>query len=58
MIVDDALSVIGSINMDPLSLNKLDEGAIVIDDAAFAEGMAQSFIQDCTHAKLEAGKPR
>lgn len=57
MIVDDRLSVIGSINMDPLSLNKLDEGAIVVDDAAFAEGLAQSFIEDCTHAKLEAGKP-
>ncbi len=57
MIVDDRLSVIGSINMDPLSLNKLDEGAIVVDDAAFAEGMAESFVQDCTHAKLEAGKP-
>ncbi len=57
MIVDDRLSVVGSINMDPLSLNKLDESAIVVDDAAFAEGMAKSFIQDCTHAKLEAGKP-
>ncbi len=57
MVVDDQLSVIGSINMDPLSLNKLDESAIVIDDAAFAEGMAKAFLQDCTHAKLEAGKP-
>ncbi len=57
MLVDDRLSVVGSINMDPLSLNKLDESAIVIDDAAFAEGMAKSFVQDCTHAKLEAGKP-
>lgn len=57
MIVDDHLSVIGSINMDPLSLNKLDEGAIVVDDKAFADGMAQSFLQDCARAKLEAGAP-
>jgi hypothetical protein len=43
--------------MDPLSLIKLDESAIVIDDAAFAEELAKSFIEDCTHAKLEAGPP-
>lgn len=57
MLVDDTLSVIGSINMDPLSLNKLDEGAVVIDDPAFADGMAKAFLQDLAHAKLEAGAP-
>ncbi|HEY4183237.1 MAG TPA: phospholipase D-like domain-containing protein [Kofleriaceae bacterium] len=55
MVVDDTLSVIGSINMDPLSLNKLDEVAVVIDDAAFTDGLAQAFVTDCTHGTLEAG---
>jgi len=57
MVIDDRLSIVGSINMDPFSLNKLDESAVVLDDAAFAEGMANAFVQDCTHAKLEAGRP-
>ena len=35
-VVDDRLSVVGSINLDPLSLNKLDEDALVIDDPAFS----------------------
>lgn len=57
VIVDDRLSVIGSINMEPLSFNKLDEGAIVIDDATFADEMAQQFLQDLSRSTLEAGKP-
>ncbi|MEO8698972.1 MAG: phospholipase D-like domain-containing protein [Kofleriaceae bacterium] len=56
MVVDDQLSIVGSINMDPLSLNLLDEGAVVIDDAAFATGLATAFEQDCARGKLEAGK--
>lgn len=57
VIVDDRLSVVGSINMDPFSINKLEESAIVVDDATFAEGMAHAFLNDCTHAKLEASTP-
>lgn len=55
MVVDSQLSIVGSINMDPLSLNKLDEAAVVIDDAEFTDGLAKAFTQDCTHAKQEAG---
>ncbi len=55
MVIDDRLSVIGSINLEPLSLNKLDEAAIVIEDAAFAEDLARAFTDDCTRAKLQTG---
>lgn len=57
MIVDDTLSLIGSINLEPLSFNKLDEGAVVIEDAAFAAEMAKQFAEDLSRSKLEAGKP-
>lgn len=54
MLVDDRLSVIGSVNLDPLSLNKLDEVALVIDDAATAAELATSFVEDCKLAQLQA----
>ncbi len=50
MLADDKLVVIGSINLDPLSLNKLEEAALVIDDAAVAGQLAKSFDADCNHA--------
>lgn len=36
MLVDDRLVVIGSINLDFLSMNWLEEGSLVVDDAPFA----------------------
>jgi len=51
MVVDDELSLIGSINLDPLSLNKLEEGALVVDDRALAAALALGFGRDCEHAK-------
>ena len=51
MLVDDALVLVGSINLEPLSLNKLEEVALVVDDRAFAEELAASFASDCTQAK-------
>jgi len=56
MVVDDRISVVGSINLEPLSLNKLDEAAIVVEDEAFADGLARSFLDDCSHATQRAGK--
>lgn len=51
MLADDDLTVIGSINLDPLSLNKLDEDALLAVDRATAATLANAFIEDCTHAK-------
>jgi len=51
MIADDRLSVIGSINLDPLSLNKLDEDALIVDDPATADNLTRAFGLDCEHAQ-------
>jgi cardiolipin synthase len=36
ILLDDRYFVVGSCNMDPLSLNKMDEGALVVDDPRLA----------------------
>ena len=51
MLVDDELAMVASINLEPLSLTKLEEVALVIEDRAFAVKLAQTFDADCTHAK-------
>jgi cardiolipin synthase A/B len=56
MLIDDTLVAVGSCNLDPLSLNKMDEGAIVADDAGLAKELERQFTQDLAHAK-ERGKP-
>lgn len=50
MVVDDDRVVVGSINLDPLSLNRLDEGALVAEDRALAQELAAAFRDDCTRA--------
>lgn len=51
MLVDDRLASIGSANLDPLSLGKLEEVTLVVDDAFVAKELEQRFLRDCTHAK-------
>ena len=51
VLVDDRLSVIGSTNLDPLSLNRLEEGSIVVDDRKLAEDLAKTFERDLGYAK-------
>lgn len=46
MVVDDSIVLVGSCNLDALSLNKMDEGAIVAQDRALAAAEAQKFLQD------------
>jgi cardiolipin synthase A/B len=50
MVVDDDLAVVGSINLDPLSLNTLEEAALVIVDPTIAKELARSFEKDCALA--------
>lgn len=50
MVVDGHLAVIGSINLDPLSLNTLDEVALVADDATLAGALEETFVADCGRA--------
>jgi cardiolipin synthase A/B len=51
MLVDDRLVVVGSINLDPLSLNKLEEGSLVVSDETFARKLEAAFQTDCTHSR-------
>ncbi len=51
MLADDDLTVIGSINLDPLSLNKLDENALLIQDPATAATLEAMFTADTALAK-------
>ncbi len=46
VVVDDDLCVVGSINLEPLSMNLLDEGSLVFCSAAFAAELAQDFQAD------------
>jgi cardiolipin synthase len=51
MVVDDDLSVVASINLDPLSLGKMDEVALVVQDRAFAAKLAKAFEDDSTRCR-------
>lgn len=51
ILVDDQLSVVGSTNMDPLSLNWVEEGSLVVEDPELAAELAQSFEQDLVHSR-------
>ena len=51
MLVDDALVVIGSVNLEPLSLDKLEEVALVAEDAQVAQQLARAFEEDAARSK-------
>jgi cardiolipin synthase A/B len=51
MLVDEELAFVSSMNLDPLSLTKLEEAALVVNDRAFAATLAQTFEADCGHAR-------
>ncbi len=46
MLVDDWLAVVGSTNLDPMSLNWLGEGSLVMDDRAVADALEQAWEKD------------
>ncbi|MBZ4416329.1 phosphatidylserine/phosphatidylglycerophosphate/cardiolipin synthase family protein [Myxococcus sp. RHSTA-1-4] len=51
MLVDDWLAVVGSTNLDSLSLNKLGEGSLVIHDEAFVRKLQRCWAKDLRHSK-------
>jgi cardiolipin synthase len=51
ILADEQLSVIGSTNMDPLSLDWVEEGSLVVEDPELAAALAQSFEQDLVHSR-------
>lgn len=51
VVVDSEVAMVSSINLDELSFDKLEEDAFVVQDAAFAARLADSFEQDLKHAK-------
>lgn len=54
ILVDDEIGVIGSMNLEPISLQRLEEDALVVQDRAFNAEMAKRFEADCTHARAIA----
>lgn len=51
MLVDDWLAMVGSTNMDALSLNKLGEGSLVVSDEEFAGKLARCWERDLEHSR-------
>ncbi len=51
MVVDDELATVSSINLDPLSLGKLEEVALVVKDRAFADDLARTFEEDSVRSR-------
>ena len=46
MLVDDRVVLVGSANLDALSLNEMDEGALVVQDPRLAREEARKFLDD------------
>lgn len=57
ILVDDRISTVGSINLDPFSLKKIEEDTVIIDDPAFAAQLAVTFVQDLAYSE-RITKPR
>jgi cardiolipin synthase len=51
ILADDQLSDIGSTNMDPLSLDLVEEGSLVVEDPALAAALARDFERDLVHSR-------
>jgi cardiolipin synthase len=51
MLVDDWLAVIGSTNLDPMSLNWLGEGSLVMEDRAVAAELERGWAADLARSR-------
>ena len=50
-LVDDRLVIVGSMNLDPLSLNLLEEGSLAVENPRAAAELAAAFERDVQNAK-------
>jgi cardiolipin synthase len=53
MVIDGTLAIVGSVNLDPLSLDRLEEGALVIEDPLTAHELERMFEQDCARSAAQ-----
>jgi cardiolipin synthase len=51
MILDDRVSLVGSINLDALSLQRLEEDSLVVDDPALVEALERDWERDVAHCR-------
>jgi cardiolipin synthase len=51
MVLDDSLVMVGSCNLEPLSPNRMDEGALVVEDPRLAREEARRFMDDAALSK-------
>jgi cardiolipin synthase len=51
MLIDDRLSLVGSMNLDFLSMEWLEEGALVVDDRSFAEAFEERWQIDMARSR-------
>lgn len=57
MLVDDRLVVVGSINLDYLSMEWLEEGCLVVDDRPFAAELERHWLDDVARSR-QVVRPR
>jgi cardiolipin synthase len=50
MLIDEELALVGSINLDPLSLAHLEEAALVVVGRPVVDSLARAFTTDTLHA--------
>ncbi len=58
MLVDDRLVIVGSINLDFLSMQWLEEGCLVVDDRAFAAALEDRWHADLARSRAVTGRRR
>jgi cardiolipin synthase len=51
MLIDDRLSVVGSMNLDFLSMEWLEEGCLMVDDVPFAKAFEQRWLVDMARSR-------
>ena len=56
MLIDDRLVMVGSMNLDFLSMQWLEEGCLVVDDHAFAQEFEQRWEEDMARSLQVTGR--
>ncbi|WP_242343363.1 phospholipase D-like domain-containing protein [Anaeromyxobacter terrae] len=55
MLIDDRLSLVGSMNLDFMSMEWLEEGALVVDDRTFARAFERRWHEDMARSRQVTG---